>query len=72
MYVFSVNTLIGGNLFFLELYLKSAQLPEGTEQCNMKLTQTEHQLAHQHSEFMMSPVYVCTRNNTVTMAFHGN
>ena len=56
-----VNTLIGGNLFFLEVYIEEyIQLPEGTKQYNIKLTQTEHQLVHQRSEFVTSSVYIHT------------
>ena len=35
---------------------------------------TEHQLAHKHSDFRMSPVYVhtCTNTNTVTTEFRGD
>ena len=64
MYVTSVNALIGGNLSFLELYL---EVPS----CQ-KLTQTEHQLAHQRREFMTSPVYVCTRMNMVATEIRGD
>ena len=40
---------------------RGIQLPEGIEQRDIKLTQTEHQLVYQRSEFMMSPVlYVRT------------
>ena len=33
-------------------------LPEGIEQCGLKLTRTVHQLVHQCDKFMTSPVYV--------------
>ena len=40
---------------------RGIQLPEGIEQHDIKLTQTEHQLVYKRSEFMTSPVlYVWT------------
>ena len=61
MDVSSVNTLIGGNLFFLELCLKvSSYQRHRTAQYKIhsNRTPTAHELADQRSEFMMSPVYV--------------
>ena len=66
--VSSVNALIGGNLFFLELCLK---VPS-SEGAITKLTPTEHQLAQQRSEFMTSLVYVSMHMNTVAMEFCGD
>ena len=42
---------------------RGTQHPEGIEQRDIKLTRTEHYLAHQHSEFVTSPVYVRIRMN---------
>jgi len=48
-----LNAHIGGNLFFLELYLKvSSYVSEGIKQRDIKLTWTDHQLAHQRHKFM--------------------
>ena len=51
---------------------RGTSLPEGIEQHDIKLTRTEHQLAHQYGEFMMSLVYVCKRTNAVATEFRGN
>ena len=71
MHVSSVNTLIGGNLFFLELisrYLATRR----PRKHDMKLTRTEHQLAYQRGEFMTSPVHIRIRANMVAMEFRGD
>ena len=65
----SVNTLNGGNLFFLELYILRYL---ATRMPRIKVTQTEHQLAHKVAILMMSPVYVRTRTNTVATEFRGD
>ena len=45
-------------MFFLELYFQDTQPPEGKEQREIKLTQTECQLAYQCAKFVTSLVYV--------------
>ena len=47
-------------------FFQGTQPPEGIEQCEIKLDQTEHQPAHQHGELMTSLVYVQIHMNTVT------
>ena len=37
---------------------RGTQHPEGIEQCDIKLTQTEHYLARQRTEFVTSPGYI--------------
>ena len=43
--------------------------PEGIEQRDIKSTHQLHEVAHQHSEFMTSPVYVRTLTNTVATEY---
>ena len=53
---------------------RTIQLSEGIEQCDIqthsKRAPTAYELAHQHSEIMMSPAYVRTRMKTVATEFY--
>ena len=66
-----VNVLIGGNLFFLDLYtlryLATRRLRTARYESHSSRTPT----GTEHGDFITSPVYVRTRTNTVAMEFRG-
>ena len=70
--MFSVNVLIGGNLFFLDLdmlrYLATRRLRIAQYEPHLSRTPT----GTERGDFMTSPVYVRTHTNTVATEFHGD
>ena len=67
-----VNALIGGNLFFLELYILRYLATRMPRMARYETHSNRTSTGTQRGNLMTSPVYVHTRTNTVAMEFRGD
>ena len=68
----SVNVLIGGNLFFLDLYMLRYIVTRRLRTVRYESHSRRTPTGTERGDFMTSPVCVRTCTNMVAMEFHGD